>query len=152
MLERIKGCEKVAEDSKRRAILAESEAEQLRTKFKSSNEAKATQELHMLRDRMVDMRKQLDREKEEKDKISSQRDEYRQAAHKLVSSLSIHCVSILHSENSNTMPTTNSKAKMIRKERERCSSLPSMTSKSYSKERQELHRIQNELHSLSAEE
>ena len=84
LAERIQGCEKVAEELKRRALIAESEVEQLRNKFKTSNEAKATQELQMLRDYMADMKNQLQREKEEKDKLLLQRDEYRQAAHKLV--------------------------------------------------------------------
>lgn len=84
MVERMQGCEKVALELKRRALIAETEVEQLRNKFKNSNEAKATQELQMLRHRMVDIKDQLQREQEEKDKLLSQRDEYRQAAHKLV--------------------------------------------------------------------
>ena len=85
MAERIKGYEKAAEENRRRALIAESEAEQLRNKFKSSNEAKVTQELQMLRERMEEIKIQLDREKKEKDQLLSQRDEYRQAAHNLVS-------------------------------------------------------------------
>ncbi len=80
----MKGCEKIAEDFKRRAITAELEAEQLRNKFKNSKEAKVTQELQMIRDRMEDIKIQLSREKKEKDQMIMQRDEYRQAAHKLV--------------------------------------------------------------------
>lgn len=85
MREKIKAVENATDIAKKRAKKAEESMEQLRKKFNDSNEAKAVQELNILKHRVEDMKTQIQKDTSEKKELLSQRDEYRQAAHKLVS-------------------------------------------------------------------
>lgn len=85
MREKMKSMEGDKEALKCRAIKAEEEIKVLQKKFKTSNEAKTAYELNIVKHELEQMKLKLQREMSEKEQLVSQRDEYRQAAHKLVS-------------------------------------------------------------------
>ncbi len=74
----MKVVESAAEAANNRALKAE-EA------MKNSNEAQMVQELNMLKSQAEDMKNKIKSQTSEKNELLSQRDQYRKAAHKLVS-------------------------------------------------------------------
>ncbi len=74
-----------AEGSKNRANNLEKEVSQLQKKIKNSDEAKAIHGMNVMRTELEEIKLKLKQEVTEKNALIIQRDEYRHAAHKLVS-------------------------------------------------------------------
>jgi uncharacterized protein YigA (DUF484 family) len=83
--EKMKLIEGNAEASKNRANNLEKEVSQLQKKIRNSDEAKAIHGLNVIKTELEDVKLKLKQEVNEKNALSIQRDEYRHAAHKLVS-------------------------------------------------------------------
>ena len=83
--DRIKVVENTAEAAKIRAMNKEEEVKQLQKKLNNSNLSKTVQELNTLKIQMEEMKQQLQKETAEKNDLMTQRDEYQNAAKKLVS-------------------------------------------------------------------
>lgn len=83
--EKMKMVEGNTEASKNRANSLEKEVSQLQKKIKNSDEAKAIHGMNVMRTELEETKLKLKQEVTEKNALTIQRDEYRHAAHKLVS-------------------------------------------------------------------